>query len=78
MAYNNTIDGGTMRSEVPEPRSGYAALQDVVLPRYLCTYGISGWITAALEMSGGQDVQVEETACAHDGAPTCQWRAHWS
>jgi hypothetical protein len=78
VAYHNYIRGGEIRSEVPEAQHARVSLHEAALPRYLCTQGISGWLTAALELSGGRDVHVEEAACVHDGAPYCSWDARWS
>jgi predicted hydrocarbon binding protein len=78
VAYASYIQGGRIQSEVPEPHRARVSLHEAALPRYLCTHGISGWLTAALELSGAKAVHAEETACTHDGAPHCQWDARWS
>ncbi|MFW6087114.1 MAG: hypothetical protein ACODAG_07915, partial [Myxococcota bacterium] len=78
IAYGSYIQGGVIRSEVPEANRARVGLHEAALPKYLCTHGICGWITAALELSGGRDVRVEETACMHDGASHCEWDARWA
>lgn len=37
----------------------------------------TGWLTAAIELSGGRDVKVVETACGVDGAPCCEFHCSW-
>jgi hypothetical protein len=78
IAYATYIDGGRVQIEVPAREQARVTLHDAVLPNYLCTHGISGWITAALELSGANHVQVEESQCLHEGAPRCCWDSHWS
>ena len=78
IAYATYIHGGGVRIEVPRAGHAEVRLHDAVLPKYLCTHGISGWITAALELSGAQAVHVAESTCLHDGAETCQWSASWT
>lgn len=78
IAYATYIDGGRVQIEVPAGGQARVTLHRAALPSYLCTYGISGWITAALELSGAQRVHVDESACVHQGAPHCSWEARWS
>ena len=53
-------------------------LTEGALPRYFCSHGVSGWFSAAIELSGGKGVNVVETACIHDGARGCEWHAKWT
>ncbi len=46
-------------------------------PMYFCTYGVSGWFHAALELSGARQPTVEHTACLHRGDAACSWRMRW-
>jgi hypothetical protein len=78
IAYATYIDGGRIRVDVPKPKHVQVELHDAALPKYLCTHGICGWITAALELSRASDVHIVESMCAHDGAPHCRWEGHWS
>jgi hypothetical protein len=78
IAYATYIDGGQIRVESPERDQAQITLRNAALPRYLCTHGISGWITAALELSGANDVRVVESSCIHDRAPECCWDARWA
>jgi hypothetical protein len=49
-----------------------------VLPRYFCSHGVPGWFSAALELSGGAQVDVRETECLHEGGTRCLWDAKWT
>jgi uncharacterized protein (TIGR02265 family) len=77
IAYATYIEGGRISVDTPGPGEAKLTLRDAVLPRFLCTHGIAGWITAALELSGAAEVMVEEVACRHDGDAHCQWHARW-
>jgi predicted hydrocarbon binding protein len=44
---------------------------------YFCSFGIPGWFSAALELSGGKQVNVKETECVHRGGKRCEWSATW-
>ncbi len=37
-----------------------------------------GWMSRAIECSGGRDVRVEETLCRAKGAPHCEFRCRWA
>jgi hypothetical protein len=78
VAYRTYIRHGTMHGETPSPKSATVTFVDGVFPKYLCTHGVVGWLTAALELSGAQRVDVREVECVHEGAATCKWRAEWA
>lgn len=77
-AYGMYVKGGTMVPSGVESGKATVTLQEGSLPLYFCRYGIAGWFTAALELSGAHGVQVKETTCVHDGAARCAWQATWS
>jgi hypothetical protein len=77
IAYATYIAGGSISIATPGPGEAELTLRDAVLPAFLCTHGISGWITAALELSGAAGVEVDEVACQHAGDPYCRWHARW-
>jgi hypothetical protein len=47
------------------------------LPMYFCTYGVSGWFHAALELSGAKSPTVEHATCEHRGDADCTWTLRW-
>lgn len=77
MAYKQYIRGGEMSSKT-ESDAGVVELERIALPRYLCEYGVSGWLESAVEMSGGRDVTVSHEACRHRGSVRCSWRLSWT
>jgi len=46
-------------------------------PMYFCTYGVSGWFQAALELSGAKSPTVEHASCLHRNDAACTWRLRW-
>ena len=46
-------------------------------PMYFCTYGVSGWFQAALELSGAKSPTVHHASCLHRGDAACTWRLRW-
>jgi hypothetical protein len=46
-------------------------------PMYFCTYGVSGWFHAALELSGAKSPTVEHASCLHRSDPACTWLLRW-
>ena len=38
---------------------------------------VVGWHRRAIELSGGDDVQVTETRCRHRGDPVCEYACSW-
>jgi hypothetical protein len=68
VAYSTYIRGGTMRGETPNSREGTVSLIGGAFPKYFCRYGIAGWLTAAVELSGGKRARFDEVDCIHDGA----------
>jgi hypothetical protein len=77
VAYSTYIRGGIMRGETPSPSQATVTFVNGTFPMYLCRYGVAGWLTAAIELSGGRAVQVSEVDCVHDGAMQCRLQARW-
>lgn len=77
IAYSTFVRGGTMQSQLDTPTSGTLTLRGCVFPAYFCRYGLAGWMTGGLEMSGARSVSVEHTQCVHDGADLCHWAVSW-
>lgn len=77
VVYRTYIKGGGVAASDVTTGRALVRLTEGCLPRYFCTHGVSGWFTAAVELSGGNDANVRETACIHDGAAHCEWLATW-
>jgi len=78
VAYRTYIRGGSMQGETPSNSSAVVTFVDGAFPLYLCRYGVAGWLTAAIELSGGRRVLVHEKTCRHAGDERCRWEASWS
>jgi hypothetical protein len=78
VVYRTYVKGGGIAAS--DVRTGEASvrLTEGALPRYFCSHGVAGWFTAAIELSGGKEVNVRETTCIHDGAEHCAWHATWA
>jgi hypothetical protein len=77
VVYRTYIRGGGVAAAEVKTGEALVRLTDGALPRYFCSHGVSGWFTAAIELSGGKEVNVRETECVHDGADHCAWHATW-
>jgi hypothetical protein len=78
VVYRTYIKGGGIAAADVRRGEAIVRLTDGSLPNYFCTHGVPGWFTAALELSGGKSVEVNETECMHAGARACVWRAKWT
>jgi hypothetical protein len=78
VVYGAYVRGGTVAALDVGPKHARTALIEGSLPMYFCAYGIPGWLSAALELSGGKKVEVEEAECVHRGHKRCEWIATWS
>lgn len=76
--YGAYVRGGTMSASEVQSGSAVVTLTQGSLPLYFCRYGVSGWFTAGLELSGATSVRVRETRCVHDGGTVCRWEATWT
>ncbi len=77
VVYGMYFRGGGIAAPRVDAQSAHLMLAHGVMPLYMCRYGISGWLTAALELSGARGVRVDEVECRHAGAPACTWTASW-
>jgi predicted hydrocarbon binding protein len=78
VVYGTYIKGGEMTPLEVTASSARIRLSKGALPLYFCAYGVTGWFTAAVEMSGGKDVRAHQSRCVHEGASACEWEASWS
>jgi hypothetical protein len=77
VVYATYIRGGSIAVTVVQDGRAVVTQSQGSLPYYFCSQGVPGWFTAAIELSGGKDVQVRETACTHVDAERCRWEATW-
>jgi hypothetical protein len=57
---------------LPVVAPGVVELQGMVAPRYLCTYGFTGYMERLLALAGVVGAKIAHT-CVHEGAPACRW-----
>jgi hypothetical protein len=77
IAYALYFKGGKMFSPEGGAKHRIIVLEGGASPRYMCTYGFTGWFCAAAEAAGAKRVRGEHTRCQHLGDRTCDWRIEW-
>lgn len=75
--YGMYLDGGEAQADFVEDRSARLSFRDAYYPHYLCKFGMSGWLSSSVDLSGGRNVQIEHDRCIHFGASRCSWRLDW-
>jgi len=70
--------GVELRGSTPMPGRGHVALVSGVLPLFHCTYGVPGWLDAALNLYGVKTPRIEHETCRHRGDPQCTWSVRWT
>jgi hypothetical protein len=78
VAWNLYFKPGKMVGEVLSANNTRMTLSDSVLGRYLCEFGIAGWMEATVAMSGAIEPCCEHTKCRHRGDPVCEWVTNWT
>ena len=58
-------------STASENRGSVVTLEDVVMPRYMCRYGFTGYIERLLEIANVPSRVAHE--CCHEGSRACRW-----
>ncbi|MFK7987628.1 MAG: hypothetical protein AB8I08_16530 [Sandaracinaceae bacterium] len=76
LLWRQYASGGRLK---PTVTKGAAAIEftEVAVPRYLCAYGICGYLTAATVAAGGTRVRVEHASCVHAGDAACRYEVRW-
>ncbi|MBI5497749.1 MAG: hypothetical protein HY904_22270 [Deltaproteobacteria bacterium] len=77
LAYSLYFRSGSLRGTRTGDEEGRVELSGAVFPRYMCAYGITGWLDAALSYGGGRATAVDHTACVHQGDAACCWDVRW-
>ncbi|GAB5543838.1 MAG: hypothetical protein RLP09_05675 [Sandaracinaceae bacterium] len=77
VAYRQYLRPGWARTEVHEKGRATVTIGEAIYPRYLCKYGIAGWVESAITLSGGEDVRVAHVECLHEGDERCRWEGRW-
>jgi hypothetical protein len=77
VVYSTYLRGGALSALSVEKGRARLALTEGDLPYYFCDQGVPGWITAAVELSGGKNVDAAQVSCVHRGDARCEWRCLW-
>jgi hypothetical protein len=67
----------TLGFELAAPGSGWVRLVGRSMPRYMCEFGISGWLSAVMEAAKAEKYSVVHGHCVHRGDPACTWKCGW-
>jgi serine/threonine protein kinase len=70
-----SITGGI--STEPAESGELVHLRGLVLPRYMCAFGLTGFMDGALTAVGLRLSEVAHTKCAHDGDEHCTWAVRY-
>lgn len=76
LIFNQYVSAGDMRSTTAKGLAE-TVFTKLRIPRYLCRFGIAGYIQGSIEAAGGTAIQVEHTRCIHDGDDACAYRSRW-
>ncbi|MFK8001592.1 MAG: hypothetical protein AB8H86_18500 [Polyangiales bacterium] len=76
LIFNQYMSAGNVRTTT---RKGHAEtrLSEVVIPRYLCRFGIAGYMRGAIKAAGGKAIEVVHSRCIHDGDDHCLYQSRW-
>jgi hypothetical protein len=69
---------GRMMVESIEATSSRMTLHDSVIGRYLCEFGMAGWMEATVAASGAIRPRCKHIRCRHRQDPVCEWRLDWT
>lgn len=67
----------TLSFELVGPSLGRVRLVGRCMPRYMCEFGISGWLEAVIEAAKAEKRTVKHEQCVHRGDPECSWKCTW-
>lgn len=76
LIFNQYMSDGNVRTTT---RKGQAEtrLSEVGIPRYLCRFGIAGYMRGAIKAAGGKAIEVVHERCIHDGDEHCVYQSRW-
>jgi hypothetical protein len=77
IAYGLYFKGGKMFSPGGDASHRTIVLEGGASPRYMCTYGFTGWFCAAAEAAGARRVRGVHSRCQHLGDRACEWQMEW-
>ena len=78
VAFSQYTRPGKMDSEAGSDHERTVEMSGVVVAGYMCAEVYSGWMEAAVTMSGGKSPHAQHSACQHRGDRSCIWKVSWS
>lgn len=76
LIFNQYVSDGNVRTTTSKGQ-GETRVREVSLPRYLCRYGIAGYLRGAIKAAGGTAIEVVHSRCIHDGDEYCAYQSRW-
>jgi hypothetical protein len=76
--WNQYYSSGRLQVWTLGPKRVKMVLEDFETPAREHCLSVRGWIERTLEMSGGQNVKVDEVQCRAQGRPVCEFLATWT
>lgn len=70
-------DSGNLYIDLYPGREVGLRIEDFESPHRAHCLSVLGWAERSIELSGGADVKIAETACRTRGGPACRFRASW-
>lgn len=70
-------DSGRLELYTRGVRAVEMRMMGFATPHKIHCASVAGWVERSVELSGGHNVKVEETACRVDGATHCEFRCSW-
>jgi hypothetical protein len=67
------------RGEGKAIKKGHARVtfHGIVLPYYLCTFGLPGWLEGLGKLTGTKNLRIQHDICCHKGHENCSWSLYW-
>lgn len=75
LIFNPYVSAGSVRT-ITRTGRGDTEFTELCMPRYMCRFGISGYLRGSL-VAAGQSIQVENTRRVHDGDDSCSSQCRW-
>lgn len=76
--WSNYYDEGKMAIISSTSNTVHVRLEGAALPDAAMCTRITGWMTRALELSGGKSIALDHVACVHRGGKACEWKSDWA
>lgn len=76
-AFDAYFQPGKGEGKLFAPGHARVAFNGIVLPYYLCTFGLPGWLEAVGNLTGTRNLRIQHDICCHLGHEHCAWDLYW-